>query len=180
MLRATGYKSAMRRPALKSIAIAVAALGTIAMLAILRIGMQPVDKPPTLPFAEIEQLNPGAYMTIDADRMRYFVVRPSTGDLYVLAAPIENGEVVLPDTYWWQPERVCRDFGLDLSQGVVTPDSVFKCRDATVPQEWSKRWRWDAQGRSAPEGDAAKVDDMYRVKTQAIDNRVIFVGLEAN
>lgn len=174
----TDHAHTTQRSALKTFAIAVAVLGTLAMLATVWLGMQPTPKPPpTLPFANIDKLTPGGYFTVDADRLRYFVVRPQAGDIYVLAAPIDNGEVMLPDTFWWKPERACRDFGLDLEQGAVSEQSTFACRDETVSPDWAKRWRWDARGRSVPADGAAKVDDMYRVKTQIDENRLVFVGL---
>lgn len=165
----------------KSIAIVLGAICTMGVLAIVTLSIQPEPKkPPQLPFADIAGLQPGGFLIVDADRLRYFAVRPPQGEVFVVAVPIENGEVLLPDKHWWKPHRACREFGLDLENGAVSERSRFRCRDATQPEDWSKRWRWDIRGRNVPEAGAERVDDMYRVKTRRVDNRLIFTGLDAD
>jgi len=171
----------MISPRAKSIAIGLAAVCTLAMLGVLALSLLPEPKkPPTLPFADISALQPGTHLVVDADRLRYFVIHSMNAGMHVVAVPIDNSEVLLPDRFWWKPKRACRDFVLAQENGATSELSRFQCRDAGVPTEWSKRWQWDLYGHNVPQDGAESVDDMYRVKTQQTDNRLVFVGLETN
>jgi hypothetical protein len=165
---------------LKVAAIAVAALCTLGMLAFLTWSIRPDERKPEFASTSIATLPPGGHMSVDIGNLRYFVIRPTQGAVYALAAPIENGEVLLPDTYWWKPHTTCKDFGLELSEDALDEKARFLCRDANQPADWQPRWQWNAMGRSTPVADAPKVDDMYRVRTTLNDDTLVFVAFEAN
>jgi hypothetical protein len=102
--------------------VAFALAGTVALAVVLLVFLQPTKKPRSLPSADIAGLAPGKWLSVDSDRLRFFVIRPLTGDAYVLAAPIDNGSVLLPEVYWWKPYTTCADFGLDTPNGSVDGD----------------------------------------------------------
>jgi hypothetical protein len=157
--------------------VLLAIAGTVALAVVLLFSLRPTQKPRVLPSADISKLAPGTWMSVDSDRLRFFVVRPLAGEPYALAAPIDNGEVLLPEVYWWKPHTRCKDFGLELRNGAVGADSLFRCRDANLPDEWSARWQWDTRGKHLPH-PAGKIDNLYGVRTERDDDELVFVGLE--
>jgi hypothetical protein len=151
--------------------------GTALVIVFLTASLRPKEKaPPKLPFANVATLAAGQSITVDTDSLRYFVVYPLDGELYVVAAPIDQGAVMMPDIHWWKPLLNCKDFGLNAAQGAITDKSRFGCRDAEQPEAWVNRWLWDIHGRHAVEG--AKIDNMYRVRFKLSGDEVIFTGLE--
>lgn len=163
--------------ATRSAFVVFALIGTIALAVILLFSLRPTKKPRVLPSADISQLAPGAVMSIDSDRLRFFLIRPLSGETYALAAPIESGEVLLPEVYWWKPLMRCKDFGVDMQNGAIGPSALFRCRDANLPEEWKTRWQWDLRGKHVAH-PAGKIDNLYGVRVERDDDELVVVGLE--
>ena len=164
-----------RRP----FALTLAVLATLASMGVIQLGLRQEKKPPKLPFADIAALQPGHYLTVDTDSFRYFVIYPPAGDLYVLAAPAQEGAVRMPEGYWWKPKMHCAKFILGAGDGIVTQESQFHCNDADQPADWAPRWRWNARGEHLPSKDSQRVDNLYGVRFERSDGRIVFVGLAA-
>ena len=157
----------------------LAVAGTVSVLAILALSSQPNEKARAkLPHVNVEQLQPGQVMHLDTDALRYFVVRPLTGDLHVVAVPTEQGTVLMPDIYWWKPLMNCKDFGWETAAPGVMTDFRFRCRDQDQPEEWAKKWQWDMYGKHIAESTESKIDNMYRVRIVRSGSEVSFTGLE--
>jgi hypothetical protein len=142
--------------------------------------MQRYDKPPKLLTTDIKQLTHGHFLTYDTEDLRYFVIRPVTDEIYVIAAPKREGALFLPDQYWWKPKYPCNDFIFETTNGLVNDQSKFHCRDADTPSEWSPRWQWNARGQHVGSTDGGKIDNLYRINFKRSGDELIFVGLLAD
>jgi len=125
----------------------------------------------------VSDLRPGFYKTKNTDALRYFIIRPEQGDVYVLAAPLDEGAVPMPETHWWKPIMRCKSFGVD-SEASIGVGAIFVCRDVGQPAEWAKRWQWDVHGKNIPDADNTPIDDLYRVRIERSDDTIVLVGLE--
>jgi hypothetical protein len=155
---------------------AFALAGTGLMYVFLTASLQPHKKPPKLTSVNVQTLRAGQHIALDTESLRYFVVKTTDSELHVVAIPMDQGTVVLPDVHWWKPFMNCKDFGLD-SIGGVTAQSRFRCRDADQPTEWVNRWQWDVHGKHIAD-TGAKIDNMYRVRFERSASEVVFTGLE--
>jgi hypothetical protein len=165
--------------AVKLVAGSLALAGTAAVLAVLLVSSKPDAKSPAKkPLVNVEKLAPGQVIHLDTESMRYFVVRPPTGEIHVVAVPTEQGTVLMPDIHWWKPLMNCKDFGLNAVGGTVTSESRFRCRDAEQPDAWVNQWQWDLFGKHIVSADGSKLDNMYRVRFERSGNEVSFAGLE--
>jgi hypothetical protein len=159
--------------------VAAAIIATIGLGVVLAIALLPKPKPRgKLPQVNIASLPPGGVLTHDTDSLRYFVLRPRQGDPYVLAAPLYEGAVPMPDVNWWKWVIACRDFGIDSVNGVVTNDALFRCRDTTQPEQWIGSWRWDNHGRNAPLPGSTAVANLYRVQFERDGDDLTFSALQ--
>jgi hypothetical protein len=129
---------------------------------------------------DVSSLQPGSVMAIDAETLRYYVIRPMQGDVYALAVPMDESKIPMPENYWWQPVIRCKDFGLDTANGVVDDRARFRCRDAEQPSDWSVRWQWDRLGRHVPDAQNTRIDDLYRVRIRRSRNEITFIALETD
>ena len=128
---------------------------------------------------DISKLAPDRFFTIDTDTLRYFVIRPHDGDVYVLAVPVDENTIPMPENFWWQPLMRCKDFVLGAYDGVIANNTRFHCRDPGQPQEWAARWQWDLRGRHVPDADS-KVSDLYRVRIERSHDEIILLSLETD
>ena len=157
---------------------ALAILATIALGVVLAIALLPKPRPRgKLPQLNIAQLQPGGLITHDTDSLRYYVLRPLQGEPYVLAVPLHDGAVPMPDVNWWKWVIQCRDFGIDSSDGVIRADAIFRCRDAQQPEQWIGSWRWNSQGRNVPLAGSTAVANLYRVQFERDDDELTFSAL---
>jgi hypothetical protein len=129
-----------------------------------------------LPRIDIAKLNVGKFAVEDGETFRYFVVRPMSGELFVLAAPLVDGAVPMPDQYWWRPVMRCKQFGIEPNDGVVRETSHFRCADSEQPPEWSERWHWNLRGQAM---DAStSVPSLYRVRIEQSHNEIVLLALD--
>ena len=162
------------------ITAAVLAIASTALLIGVLIAALNTDnkKPRKLASVDVSELKPGHVLISDTDALRYYVIRPHTGDIYVIAAPLDDNTVPMPESYWWKPIMRCIDFGLSGSGGEITEGTRFHCRDPGQPDEWVQRWQWDIQGRHIPNTTNTPVDDLYRVRIEHDDDEIVFLGLD--
>ncbi len=166
---------------IKPLAAVGAAACTLALAGILIFALNAKKEPRRdLPLADVTTLAPGRVMVVDSDSFRYFVIRPLVGDVHVVAAPVDEGKVRLPEVFWWKSSMNCNNFGLDTDNGVITSASRFRCRDANQPAEWQPRWQWDINGRHVPHTDGQRIDNMYRVRVERDGDELTFVGLDTD
>jgi hypothetical protein len=163
-----------------AIALVLSAIAVAACFYVLHYALLPYHKPKTLSSIDIGQLKPGHLLTHQTESLRYFVIRPGDGNPYVLAVPMREGELFLPDQFWWKPQYACRDFALNVTDGVVTDKSVFHCRDNDLPKEWLSRWQWDLQGKHVGSVDGGKIDAMYQVDFKRSGDKLTITGLTMN
>jgi hypothetical protein len=169
----------MTSGAVKLAAGTLALAGTVLVLVALLASSEPdVKSPAKKPSVNVEKLAPGQVIHLDTESLRYFVVRPPTGDIHVVAVPTEQGTVLMPDIHWWKPFMNCKDFGLDAVDGIVTSDSRFRCRDVAQPEAWVQQWQWDLFGKHVATTGGKKLDNMYRVRFERSGSAVSFAGLE--
>ena len=158
----------------------LAVAGTVPLLLFLTESLKPHKKPPNLPFANVATLTAGHSITVDTDSLRYFVVHPINGELHVVAAPVDQGTVMMPELHWWKPLMNCKDFGVDAAIGTITNDSRFRCRDADQPEAWVKQWQWDVHGQHIAVPDGQKIDNMHRVRFERDGDEIRFTSLYAD
>ncbi len=127
---------------------------------------------------EVGDLLPSHYLSLETEALHYFVIRPDVGEIYVVAAPVVEGGVPMPETYWWKPIVRCKSFGLDSTTTAISAESKFVCRDGGQPEPWARRWQWDIRGKHVPDTDNTPVDDLYRVRVKRSGDEIVFVGLE--
>jgi len=160
---------------------ALAIGGTVLVLAVLFVASKPDEKArPKLPAVIVSQLQQGQVIHLDTESLRYFVVRPESGEIHVVAVPIEQGTVLMPEVHWWKPFMNCKEFGLGSGTESITAESRFRCRDAAQPDAWVKQWQWDVFGKHIADVGGEKIDDMYRVRFERSGDELIFKSLEAN
>jgi hypothetical protein len=159
---------------------AILAIASTALLTAILIAALNTDnaKKPKFASADVSQLAAGQFLVSDTDALRYFVIRPVAGEIYVVAAPLEKNAIPMPEQYWWKPLIKCKDFGLVAGGTTIAPESRFACRDPGQPDEWASRWQWDVHGRHIPDSANAPVDDMYRVRFELDDDEIVFLSLE--
>jgi hypothetical protein len=145
-----------------------------------RFSLLPHRKPPKLQHVSIESLQPGHMLPVETDSLRYFVFKPISGDPYVLAVPLIEGQFYLPERYWWKPHTACRDFSLNTINGVVDDRSTFSCRDTGLPDEWQKRWQWNSLGKPIGSHDGGAMDEMYRVNYKRSGDGLTFTSLKTS
>ena len=148
---------------------------TAGVVYLAHLALYPDEKLSRLTHIDVSTLQPGRFMSVDADNFRYFVILPQSGDLYVVAAPVRGGVVPMPEGFWWKTLMGCKEFTLDTPTGVVDDQARFRCRDAGQPAKWAPRWQWDSLGRHIP-ADQQKVDDLHRVRFMRDDEKLILVG----
>ena len=166
---------------IKLIAGGLAIAGTITLAFMLVAALNSDNgKGPKLASVNVANLAPGRYMTMNTDAIRFFVIRPLVGEIYVIAVPTDGPVVPMPETHWWSPIIKCRDFGVDAEGFSVRSESRFRCRDAGQPEEWAKRWQWDIRGRHIPDAKDSPLDDMYRVRIERSDDDIIFTGIDSD
>jgi hypothetical protein len=158
----------------------LALAGTALSMVVLNKSLQPHKKPPKLPFVNIATLAAGQRITVDTEALRYFVVYPLNGELQVLAAPVQEGKVLMPEIHWWKPLLYCQDFDIDVVSGAITKESRFRCRDDQQPVAWMKQWQWDIEGKHIAITGGDKIDNLYRVRFERDDDELRFVGLIAD
>lgn len=160
----------------------IAAFVTLAISALIVFGLSTYKPRDTRKLVRIDVSNlaPGRFSILNTEALRYFTIRPVSGDVYVVAAPISDGATPLPENYWWKPLFKCRDFGLDGEGGTVSDQSRFHCRDQGQPAEWSIRWQWDARGRHVPDTNGTHIDDLYRLKIERSGDEILLVALETD
>jgi hypothetical protein len=153
----------------------IAAGATLAVTALLVFAVMSIKPGDNRKLARINvaDLAPGRVIELNTEAMRYFAIRPLQGEIYVIAAPIVDNTVPMPEKFWWKPHQKCKDFGLETKNGVVDLDSRFRCRDADQPEEWAKRWQWDAHGRHVPDETNTPIDDLYRLTFKHSGNEII-------
>ena len=168
----------MKIPPRKSLIVFLSVAATFALLIVLGWSLRP-DPPPrgALPTVNIAALAPRSMMTLDTDSLRYFIVKSAESRIHVVAAPIANGKLLMPEGHWWKPLIQCKRFGLDAADGAITDQSRFRCHDDNQPAEWAQRWQWDLFGRAIRSTDS-KLDDMYRVRVARDGDTLTFVSLE--
>jgi len=131
-----------------------------------------------LQLINIAKLERGRFAIEDGESFRYFIIHRDDGGLYVLAAPLVDGEVPMPEAYWWQPSMKCKQFGLDPNDGVVRSTSTFLCRDLGQPPDRATRWRWDINGHHVPDHSNTPIADLYRVRIERSRDEVVLLALE--
>jgi hypothetical protein len=155
--------------------------GTLLVLAVLFVASKPDKKAlPRLPVVNVKQLLQGQMIHLDTESLRYFVVRPEAGEIHVVAVPIDQGTVLMPEVHWWKPFMNCKDFGLDTVAQTITAQTRFRCRDEAQPDVWAKQWQWDIFGKHIGDNGGEKIDDMYRVRFERSGDELIFKSLESN
>jgi hypothetical protein len=128
---------------------------------------------------DVSDLRPGFYKTKNTDALRYFIIRPEQGDVYVLAVPLVEGNVPMPETHWWKPIIRCKSFGVE-SEVSINDGAKFVCRDAGQPEQWAKRWQWDMHGKHIPDAENTPIDDLYRVRVERSGDVIVLVGLDSD
>lgn len=82
------------------------------------------------------------------------IVRRQDASLSVWRIPTRDGNVQLPDIYWWRQGQTCPRFEPDFRTGVIG------CMGADFG-EWGRHaYRWDLDGKNI----SAQVDDMPAVR----------------
>jgi len=154
-------------------------LGIAALLVFLVASIKPGDKRKLLRI-DVADLAPNHVLVRDTGALRYYVVRLTEAQIFVVAVPTtDEGRVPLPDRYWWKPYMKCKEFGLDSEGGIIAGSSRFRCRDGEQPKELAARWQWDLHGRHVPDADNTPIDDLYRIRVERSGDEIILVGLES-
>src|SRR5689334_17407734 len=110
----------------------LAILGTGVLVALVSFAMKSKSNDEHVT-VKIDDLAAGAFKTLDTEAMYYFIIRPPHGDIFVVAAPKDDGAVPMPGPHWWQPGMHCKTFGLNSASRAVTDESRFICNDAGQP-----------------------------------------------
>jgi hypothetical protein len=161
----------------KPVAIAMTIVAVAICFYLFSYSLLPYRKPPKLLTVDVSQLKPGHVISHATESLLYFVIRPVDGMPYALAVPLREELLYLPDPYWWKAGYQCRDFGLDTTEGRVTNQSVFHCRDTDLPVEWSQRLQWDSHGKHIGTTSDGEIEDMYRVDFKQSGDEITFTGL---
>jgi hypothetical protein len=118
-------------------------------------------------------LSAGGFRVIDTSWERIYVIREPNEQILVLAVPLRDGVVSMPEFQWWRHLAPCRDFGPSTENGKITPGTRFTCRDADPDFSWAQRyWNWDSAGKALGSSDD-RFDDIPRVPFEQFASYII-------
>jgi hypothetical protein len=115
---------------------------------------------------ELRDLALGAYRSFDGRHSRLYVVRMPSDEVSAFTVPLRAAKVAMPDTRWGRSAFDCADFRPGVNDDRLTPDSVFRCRDADLPAWGVYQWRWRLDGRSAAQLPYTHIDNMPRATVE--------------
>ena len=117
---------------------------------------------------ELRDLALGAYRSFDGRNSRLYVVRLSSDEVSAFTVPLRAAKVAMPEARWGRSAFDCADFRPNVNNDPLTPDSVFRCRDADVPAWGVYQWRWRLDGKSAAQLPHAHIDNMPQATVERL------------
>lgn len=77
------------------------------------------------------------------------IYRKLNGELRIWDIAVRpNGDVGLPDIYWFNPYWPCGDFGPGYVNGVIDESLPITCRDQVNKDSWGRWMQWDLDGKA--------------------------------
>src|SRR5689334_11596941 len=81
---------------------ALAVTGTLMLAIIIVVALKrPDEREKKLSWRDVGGVLPGRIMTFETEALRYHIIRPIEGELYVLATPLHEGKTPMPEPHWW-------------------------------------------------------------------------------
>ena len=110
------------------------------------------------PRIDISVMKPGSFKIFPYPKIWKFtrdisyvilVVRKSDGEFKAWPLLAKNGEVLIPEYYYWWAYTECRDFGPVMHGDVMDESKPIQCHDDLGPkQSWFASRRWSIDGKA--------------------------------
>lgn len=97
---------------------------------------------------DISDQEPGTVEEYETRWGHAFVVYRPGEDVVVFHVSGNEHVYMLPDEKWYRAFIPCEDFGFEPQHGLITEESVFRCRQAQYGEWWESELVWTIEGRS--------------------------------